>query len=131
MNTMNDRSDSDRTTPPRNQHAKRVVELYHQSMAVRTKRQLFYLQEALWSLVLNELEPRQREAYELICQCADTGTALVPVVDVAEALDMSDEAASINLKSLVDMGLLERVKMTEDKRTWYEYGLPGTVQSVE
>lgn len=98
-------------------------------MEVRTKRHLMHLQEALFAQVMNGLEPRQREAYELICECTDMGTALVPVVDVAEALDISEEAASINLKSLVDLGLLGRVRMTEERRTWYEYGLPGTLES--
>lgn len=121
-------TDSDRRTPERNKLVKAWIDVYLQAMEVRTKRHLISLQEAIWAHVLDGLEPRQREAFELVCECTDMGTALVPVVDIAEALDMSEEAASINMKSLVDLGLLGRVRMTEDRRTWYEYGLPWNIE---
>lgn len=119
---------SDRQSPERNKLVKAWIAVYLQLMEVRTKSELIQVQEVVWAHVLEGLEPRQREAFELVCECTNAGTVLVPVPDVAEALDMSEEAASINLKSLCDLGLLGRTRMTEERRTWYEYGLPWNVE---
>ena len=73
-----------------------------------------------YQAVLEALEPRQREIYETV---RDSMTPLTSE-DIEDLFDLSREAASINLKSLCELGLLarERCYAAEDNKVWwYEY----------
>jgi len=112
--------DSDRTAPERNKYAKAFIAIHRSAMSLPESDAVLAHQWVTYNAVLEALEPRQREIYEFVVE----STTPITSGDVEDLFDMSQEAASINLKSLVELGMLkrERVYSPADNRTWwYEY----------
>lgn len=113
-------TDSDRTTPERNKIAKVFIAIHRSAMSLPESDAVLQHQWITYNAVLEALEPRQREVYEFVMDC----TTPITSSDVEDLFDMSQEAASINLKSLVELGMLKRARAydpVDNKVWWYEY----------
>lgn len=112
--------DSDRTSPERNKIAKAFLAIHRSAMTLPESDAALAHQWVTYNAVLEALEPRQREIYEFVMD----STTPITSGDVEDLFDMSQEAASINLKSLVELGMLKRERAYEENNAkvwWYEY----------
>lgn len=113
-------ADSDRTTPERNKIAKAFLAIHRSAMTLPESDAVLEHQWLTYRAVLAALEPRQREVYEFVRD----STTPITSGDVEDVFDMPQEAASINLKSLCELGMLKRERVYEpgnNKVWWYEY----------
>lgn len=115
-------TDPDRVTPPRHQTAFAVADVYARACAGED------VIELLHDLLVETLEPREREIYQWFLAGGVGG--YTTSAEVAQKWELSQQDASTILKLLVDVSLLERVSYAHAHGRMYYYGLPGMKDEV-
>lgn len=114
--------DPERRTPPRHQTTLAVAEVYRRACAGDD------VIELLHELLVETLEPREREIYQWFL--AGGAGGYTTSAEVAQAWEMTQSDASTILKLLTDVGLLERASYAHAHGRLFYYGLPGVADEV-
>lgn len=115
-------TDADRRTPARHQATFAVADVYARAVAGED------VIELLHALLVETLEPRERDVYEWFLSGGAGGYATSR--RVAEAFGISHTDSSTMLKLLCEVGLLERTQYAHAHGRRYFYGLPGVYDEV-
>lgn len=113
---------ADRITPARHQAALAIAVVYAQAIAGAD------VVELLHGLLVEALEPREREIYEWFLSGRAGGYTTSR--RVAEVFEISHTDSSTKLKFLCEVGLLERTQYAHAHGRRYFYGLPGVYEEV-
>lgn len=115
-------TDTDRATPERHQTALAIAAVYAQAVAGAD------VIELLHDLLVESLEPREREIYQWFLNGGVGGYTTSR--RVAEVFAISHTDSSTKLKFLCEVGLLERTQYAHAHGRRYFYGLPGVYEEV-